>query len=150
MSKTFKIFTCGSGCNHYDNLDWRRKIEIMLRRSTDKDLSFAHPPYYSEYFISSDLHNLNSKDYLAWEQSNIQDSDIVIVNTDGINDSATCFTELAFQLGFIAGLNRLGKNITVIGFGESKIDHPWLSTVFSHTETNMEDAVDYITNLALI
>lgn len=149
MPKSFKIYTCGNGIDSYDDMDWRNKIEVMLRRSTDYDLSFAHPPKYYSYIWDSENNANIVKEGYAWELSNIADCDIVIICTDSIEDSAPCIAELAFDIGYINALNRNGKNIKIISFGEKEIDFPWF-TMATHFENSMENAVDYIANLILV
>lgn len=149
MARSFKIYTCGNGVDFYDDMDWRKKFEAMLRQASEYDLSFAHPPlFYSAYWDSENDSDVSQEGY-AWELSNLSDSDVVVICTDAIEDSAPCLMELAFNFGFINALNRNGKNIKVISFGESKIDFPWFNMI-AHKESSMEDAVDYIANLILI
>ncbi len=149
MSKTFKIFTCGSSFDAYEDKDWRNKFERMLHQSTDKDVTFVHPPYYYEYLDNTELLE-SANAHLKWETNHILNSDVIVINTDRIADSAQCEIELAIELGFILGANRTGRNITVVGFGEKEIEHPWIQSCFSHFEKTMEDTVDYIVNLVLI
>lgn len=148
MAKTFKIYTCGNGTDAYEDMDWRRKFEIMLRESTYCELVFAHPPLYYFYLRNADAETDVDEMY-EWELSHISDCDIVVICTDSLEDTALNMMELAYDLGYINALNRNGKNIKVVAFGKEKLDYSWFN-LKTHTEETMEDAVDYIINLLLI
>lgn len=150
MSKTYQIFTMGTDPDFYDAMDWRWKLESMLRQSTDKSMSYVHPPLLYQYLENCNLQELSAAECLRWETGRLLNSDIVVVNTDSMDDSAICKMELALELGIVFGMNRLGKSITVVGFGSAEPNHPWLKNCFAHFEKKMEDAVDYIVNLALV
>lgn len=79
---------------------------------------------------------------------NIRESDIVIVNLVGVNDSIGTH----YELSTIDAMNSFGnRHIHAIGIGkpDTKI-HPWIELSLLRSEEDYEKAAEYIVNYLLI
>lgn len=146
MGKTYKIYTAGKmgGLTFAQQMDWRIKIENLIREQTDKQITFVHPPMF--YTYDEQLHKTESE-VMSWDISQVKDSDIVIVDLSTISDSIGTH----FELGIAEAMNEFGyKHIHIIGVGKSNTDHPWISLCCLRQEETLEDAAKYIVNHLLI
>ena len=151
--KEYQIYTAGkmSGLGFAEQMEWRTNIERSIRHAlADRDNScivqFVHPPYY--YTYGSDEHK-TEREIKEWDTTRVMQSNIVIVNTDHVNDS----TGTHYELAMCDAINRLTLNhIFVIGVGETKPEdlHPWIAESIMRYEQNIEDAAAYITDYLLI
>lgn len=150
MKKEFKIYTVGKmkGISIKEQNAWRMEIEEAIKYHTDMldiPVQFVHPSWFYEYDRA--FHKTEREVY-EWELNQLADSDIVIVNLDGIEDSVGSHMEL----GFIEALNQYSqRHIYVIAIGKMPEDlHPWLKEVVFRHETNIEDAAEYIVDYLLV
>lgn len=145
--KEFKIYTCGkmNGISYEKQMEWRCKIQELIESKTDKKVTFIHPPLFYGYH---EIMHKSEREVKEWELNQVCDSDIVIVNLDGINESIGSH----FEMGAICGANIVGnKQITVIGVGEVKPEiHPWIGLSFLRHEECLEDAADFIATYLLL
>lgn len=145
--KEYKVYTCGkmSGIPYEKQMDWRYKIEELIKAKTNKSVTFIHPPLFYGYHM--EMHK-SEREVKEWELNQVCDSDIVIVNIDDVNTSIGSH----FEMGAVYGANVAGnKHITVIGFGNSKSEiHPWIDLSFLRFEESIEDAAEYIATYLLI
>lgn len=143
--KTYKIYTAGkmSGLDYDEQMDWRWKIESLVRVMSD-NVIFVHPPRYYRYGAS--LHK-TEREVMLWDLNQIRESDIVVVNLDNIKDTVGTHMEL----GFIEALNQTGnKHIFVVGIGKPDVDHPWLNEVLFRREDTVEKAASFISSYLLV
>lgn len=140
--KTYKIFTSGKmgGLSFHEQMEWREAIQNLITERTEKDIIFVHPPIFYQYKDD----DIESRE---WEISQLQDSDIVIVDLSTIADSIGTHIEL----GIIEAINQTGnKHIYTVGIGKPNIKHPWISLGIFHQEDTLEDAADYITQYLIL
>lgn len=146
MAKVYKIYTAGKmgGLTYEQQMEWRFKIESLIRAATDKSVTFVHPPEFYRYDKSWHKSEIEAK---MWDISQIKDSDIVIVDLSTIDSSIGTHIEL----GVIEGMNEFGyKHIHVIGVGKPNTDHPWIELSLLRQEDTLEAAAEYIANYLLI
>lgn len=151
--KIFKVYTAGkmSGLSFSEQFDWRREIDRLIKDRCE-DLSiptcsvrFIHPPLYYQY---DKCWHQSEKEVKNWELHQVRDSDIVVVNLDGIESSVGTH----FELATVDAVNSFGhKHIFVIGVGNPNQElHPWIELCLHRRESNFEDAAEYIANYLLV
>lgn len=145
--KTYKIYTAGKmfGLSFNEQMEWRLEIERLIKERTDTPLQFIHPPLYFRYDAQE---HKSENEVKQWELSHVRESDIVIVNLNGVNDS----TGTHYELSTIDAMNSFGnRHIHAIGIGESDAKiHPWIELSLLRSEEDYEKAADYIVNYLLI
>ena len=127
-------------------MDWRTKIEVSVKLEYDGDnrIKFIHPPLFFNY----ENHNHKTeKEIFEWEMKQLHDSDIVIVNFDGIDSTIGSHMEL----GAVQGINRFGdRYIYVVGLGEENDLHPWIKESCIRIEKSYSDLARYIIDYLLV
>lgn len=145
--KTYKIYTAGKmfGLSFEEQMKWRWRIEQLIKNRTDTPLQFIHPPLYFRY--DSQEHK-SENEVKQWELNHVRESDIVIVNLNGVNDS----TGTHYELSTVDAMNSFGnRHIHAIGIGKSNTKiHPWIELSLLRSEEDYEKAADYIVNYLLI
>ena len=139
----YKIFTAGKmgGLSHLEQMEWRRKLEELIRLKTDKKITFIHPPLFFDYDFS------DQSAAKEWELNQIMESDIVVFDLSNIKESIGTHIEM----GVIHTVNRFpGKHITTIGIGKPNTDHPWIKSGFFYSVDDIEEAADFIVTYLLI
>lgn len=139
--KRIKIYTAGKmgGLDYGEQMGWRNAVEGAVRGRID-NADFVHPPVF---YNPNDPNAWCTEDEaMEWDLNQIRDSDVVIVNTDTIDDSIGTH----YELGFINAINSFGsKHVYVIGIGLKRELHPWIErSLFKWVET-VDEAADYIT-----
>ena len=145
--KEYKIYTCGkmSGISYEQQMKWRKEIEEHVKGLYDGNdrVKFIHPPQYFNY--ESILHK-TEREILDWEMKQLHDSDIVVVDFNGIDST----TGSHMELGAVQGINRFGDGyIYVIGVGDDSNLHPWIKETCMRIEDNYSDAAKYIVEYLL-
>ncbi len=140
--KHIKIYTTGKmkGTTLTNQVEWRLKFERELRELSmgRTDLIFIHPPFYYNYDNPS---HRNEREVKDWELAQVADSDIVVVNLDGINDSVGSH----FEIAAAEAVNRMtSKNIYIIGIGTEDNLHPWIAESLLRREDDIKSAATYI------
>lgn len=130
------------GLSYDEQMSWRRSLETHLRKGTNKNMIFVHPPMFYQYGSEK-----NEREARAWEINQLKDIDIVVVDLTTISDSIGTHIEF----GIIEAMNEFGyKHIHLIGIGKPNVNHPWIQMgLFKQVDT-LEDATDYIINYLLI
>lgn len=146
--KEFKLYTCGkmSGISYEKQMKWRNDIEMLIRSAYDGNakLTFIHPPLFFNY---DNIYHKTEREILEWEMKQLHDSDIVIVDFDGIEST----TGSHMELGAVQGINRFGdRYIYVVGIGDENNIHPWIRETCIRIEKNYSDAANYIKEYLLI
>lgn len=142
----YKIYTSSkmSGVPYDEQLRWRHELENRIKSLTDVPLRFVHPPLYYNYGVT--LHK-SEREIKEWELAQIKESNIVVVNLDGVNDSVGTH----YELSYIDAINRSYPNhIFVIGIGDDSNIHPWIKESLFRCESNIESAARFITSYLLI
>ena len=145
--KEFKIYTCGrmNGLSYEEQMKWRNAIQEAIELRTDRKVTFIHPPLY--YGYHADLHK-SEREVKEWELKQVCESDVVIVNLDGVMQSVGS----QMELGTVCGANIVSnKQIMVVGFGKSQESvHPWIELSMIRYEEDIIDAADYIAKYLLV
>ncbi len=143
-----KIYTCGkmTGLSYEEQMKWRNEFKKYLCKYIDlygygnitRDIVIIAPPNY--YY--NDCKPSNQKEIQEWGINQVVDSDILLVNLDGLETSIGSLIEI----GVAHGVNCSGnKHIYIVGIGELPDDiHPWIKNSFIHIEPNVKSAADYI------
>ena len=145
-----KIYTAGKmgGLSYGEQMCWREELEMWVNKRVEQYGSrkmprFIHPPLFYSYEKREEK---SDKEVLLWEFGQISQSQIVVVNLDGILSSAGTLMEL----GAVAALNQKSSNyIMVIGIGKA-VDYPWVNEVLLRREDTIEDAATYIARYGLV
>ena len=146
MAKTYKIYTAGkmSGLTFAEQMDWRVRIEKLIREKSDKLITFIHPPMF--YTYGEQLHK-NETEVMEWDISQLKDSDIVIVDLTTISDSIGTHIEL----GVAKAMNEFGyKHIHIVGVGKANTDYPWIPLCLLRQEESLDEAANYIARYLLV
>lgn len=144
--RTYKIFTSGrmGGLSYDKQIGWRRQIEDLIKKKTDKSVVFVHPPMFYQYEENNPQNDIES---MNWEINQLIDSDILIVDLNDISYSIGTHMEL----GIATTVNKIApKNIFIVGVGNPDTNHPWIENCIFHCEGTLEEAADYIVNNLLI
>lgn len=147
MSKIFKIYTVGKmkGISFAEQMEWRLRIESLIKSRTDKTVTFIHPPFFYNY----EQKDYNSeREIKEWELNQVKQCNILIVNLDDINNSVGSH----FEISTAEAVNSMGnKYIYIIGVGKSKEPiNPWIELSLFRNENKFEDAATYIADYLLI
>lgn len=130
------------GLSYDKQMIWRRSIETLLRKRTNKSLIFVHPPMFYQYGDET-----NEREARTWEINQLKDSDIVVVDLTTVSDSIGTHIEF----GIIEAMNEFGyKHIHLIGVGKPNVNHPWIQMGLLKQVDTLEDAADYIINYLLL
>ena len=146
--KEYKIYTCGKmgGLSFEKQMQWRKSIETLIKDKYDGSnvIKFIHPPLYFNY---EQKNHKSEREILDWEMMQLYESDIVIVNLDGIDSTVGSHMEL----GAVQGINRFGnKYIYVVGVGDNYNYHPWIRETCNRIESNLSDVAEYIAEYLII
>lgn len=120
---------------------WRDEVSIILRNKMNyswqpRPLDIFNP---MDYYSPFDERHFTEHEVFNYELNHVRDSNLVIVNLKGINNSIGSALEIyeAFR-----------NHIPVIGYFESSEDiediHPWIGECLDRIEDNTEDLVDYV------
>lgn len=149
--KQYKIYTAGKmgGLSFEKQIEWRLSLEravhnLMQYKEANVQVCFVHPPLFYRY--GENLHK-SEREAMQWDINQIRDSAIVVVNLDQIESSVgTCM-----EMGYIEALNSMSTHhIYVIGIGNSKNHHPWITEIQFRQEPNIDDAARYIVDYLLL
>lgn len=146
MANTYKIYTAGKmgGLPFKEQMAWRKEIENKIRNRSEAKITFVHPPLF--YTYGENLHH-SEREVMVWDLSQVADCDILIVDLSTISSSIGTIMEI----GAAEAINQFGnKHIHVIGVGKPDTSHPWINEAMLRTETNIDDAIDYIVNYLLL
>lgn len=144
MMNRKKIYTAGkmSGLTYDQQMGWRKEVVHQISHAA----KIVNPP---EYYNPLDVNTAEVEmEAMIWDLNQIRDSDIVLVNLDGIDTSIGTHCEI----GFINAINSFGdKHIYLVGFGKDKEElHPWIRMSLFHWEQDLESALDYICRYLLV
>lgn len=135
-----KIYTAGkmSGLTLNEQVGWRNEFASLVE-DLGVSVNVVIPPLYYDPG-DPDAANIEAE-AKEWDLAQIRDSDIVVINLDGIEDSIGTH----YELGYINAINSFGnKHIYVVGFGGKKELHPWIKLTLFHWEPNVIGAADFV------
>ncbi len=134
-----------AGLSFDEQMSWRYEIEDRIKDKTDVSIKFVHPPLYYNH---EEKGYKSQEEIKQWEIAQIRNSDIVIVNLDGINDSVGTH----FELGVIDSMNDFGsRHIHALGIGKLNENiHPWIMETFLRCEDDCEKMAEYVVNYLLV
>lgn len=144
--REFKIYLAGkmSGLSFEKSNEWRRKLKSLIFGRAF--YSQIHPIVVNPndfYNFKATTHK-SEREVMQYDLNHVRNSDIIVVNLDGINTSIGTAMELyaAAQL-----------NIPVLAWGTSEEwenTHPWLKECISRVESDTDDLCDYIFEYYLV
>ena len=140
-----KIYTAGkmSGLTLNKQVSWRNEFASLVE-DLGVSVNVVIPPFYYNPG-DPDAANIEAE-AKEWDLAQIRDSDIVVINLDGIEDSIGTH----YELGYINAINSFGnKHIYVVGFGGNKELHPWIKLTLFHWEPNVIGAADFVAKYLL-
>lgn len=144
--KEYKIYTAGkmAGLSFGEMMDWREKIHKLIKMKADSKIKFIHPP---NYFLPGYYPKENEGKVKEWDINQVRNSDIVIVNLDGVNSSAGTH----FELSMVDAINSMtDRHIFVVSVGEEENGlHPWIADSIHYRAKSFEDAAEYIVTYLL-
>lgn len=139
--KEYKIYTAGkmAGLTYNEMMMWREHIEELVAERTSKIIKFIHPP---KYFLPGNYTKKFEGKVKEWDINQVKNSDIVIVNLDGVNSSAGTH----FELSMVDAINSMtDRHIFVVAVGEEKSGlHPWIEDSIHYRAKSFDDAAEYI------
>ena len=144
--KTYKIYTAGKmgGLPLYQQMEWRMKLEQLVKTQTNEIVQFIHPPMF--YTYGGNKHKTDDE-VREWDLAQVRDSDIVVFDLSTISSSIGTIMELAT----VAAMNQFGnKHIFAVGVGKPDTDHPWIGSCLIRQEDTLEDAARFILDYLLV
>lgn len=142
-----KIYTAGkmAGLTYNQQMEWREKLERLVREKTDKPVTFIQPPKFYSYSYPS---HKTEKEVMDWDLEHLKECDIVAVNLEGVTQSIGTH----FELATANAINQTGhKHIYTIGFNKSDQNlHPWIELSLHRYEETIEQAADYIVEYLMV
>lgn len=141
-----KIYTAGkmSGLTREEQLGWRTEFASLLDDVMGISVKVVNPPlFYDPNDPDASSVEAEAKE---WDLAQIRDSDVVVINLDGIEDSIGTH----YELGYINAINSFGnKHIYVVGFGGKRDFHPWIKLSLFRWEPNVIAAADFVAKFCL-
>lgn len=133
-----------SGLNKNDYCKWRSELtDALIDKSflVGSSIQIINP---TDYFDFEDMDMHLEKEVMQFDLNMVRQSDIVIVNVNGVSSSIGTAIELYEA-------NRL--NIPVIAYTEGDVVddiHPWIENCFSTVQMNKDELVDYIRDFYMV
>lgn len=151
MVQEMKIYMAGgmTGFSLEEQMKWRNQITKAIKFGEydliKNPVFFSPPDYYSPTSISSDMSEIQRKQYeheaMEFELNQLRKSDLVIVNFTNPKSIGTAM-ELMLAKEYripIVGLNKDGTEL-----------HPWLIECCTKIFENMRELVDYVVQFYLM
>lgn len=141
-----RIYTAGrmKGISLEEQMEWRIRLKDELEINWEKKFVYIMPPTFYNY--AQKVHK-TEREVKEWELSQLAKCDVMVVNLDDIEKSIGTITELATA---VAVNNLTDRHIYIIGIGENKDLHPWISDSIFRFEPDVESAAEYISDYLLI
>ena len=133
-----------SGLNKNDYCKWRSELTNVLMIKAcllDSSIQVINP---SDYFDFDNMDRHLEKEVMQFDLNMVRQSDIVIVNVNGVSSSIGTAIELYEA-------NRL--NIPVIAYTEGDVAddvHPWIENCFSTVQMSKDELIDYIRDFYMV
>lgn len=133
-----------SGLCKDDYCKWRSELSDVLMDKAYLIGSRVQIINPADYFDFDDMDRHLEKEVMQFDLNMVRQSDIVIVNVNGVSSSIGTAIELYEA-------NRL--NIPVIAYTEGNVVddiHPWIENCFSTIQMNKNELVDYIYDFYMV
>lgn len=133
-----------SGLNKNDYCKWRSELTNVLMIKAcllDSSIQVINP---SDYFDFDNMDRHLEKEVMQFDLNMVRQSDIVIVNVNGVSSSIGTAIELYEA-------NRL--NIPVIAYTEGDVAddvHPLIENCFSTVQMSKDELIDYIRDFYMV
>lgn len=140
MKNGLTIYLCGkmSGLTYFEMTSWRNLFKSELNKYSDMANYKVNVISPCDYFNFEEQRYQNEQEIMKFDLGLVRNSDIVIVNTNGLNTS----------IGSAIEIYEAWKNdIPVITYdenGDYKSVHPWLKCFITRTDSCMIDICEYI------
>lgn len=138
-----QIYLVGAltGLTHSEMTGWKDEVKTVLDKYSDMANCNINVVTSVDYFSFKDNVKLSDEEIIKINLSSIKDSDIVIVNTNGLTKDVTAMLETyeAWRLG-----------IPVIAYdenGDYKSLHPWLACCITRVQSCITDIGEYVKEL---
>ena len=134
------IYLAGAmtGLSEYEMKAWRKEVKEQIEKYSDSvnyKVNILSPVDF--YNFDDELYQ-SAKEIMEFDLELVSDSDLVIVNTKGLNKSVGSIIEV---------YHAWERRIPVIAYdqdGDYKNVHTWLKCCFRRVETCMSDMAEYI------
>ena len=133
-----------SGLSKNDYCNWRSELENVLNNRANligASIQIINP---AKYFDFDNMDRHLEKEVMQFDLNMVRQSDIVIVNVNGVSSSIGTAIELYEA-------NRL--NIPVIAYTEGNVVddiHPWIENCFSTVQMSKDELIDYIRDFYMV
>ena len=133
-----------SGLNKNDYCKWRSELtDALIDKSfiVGSSIQIINP---TDYFDFEDMDRHLEKEVIQFDLNMVRQSDIVIVNVNGVSSSIGTAIELYEA-------NRL--NIPVIAYTDRDVAddvHPWIENCFSTVQMSKDELIDYIRDFYMV
>lgn len=133
-----------SGLCKNDYCVWRSELTnaLMIKSCLlDSSIQVINP---SDYFDFDNMDRHLEKEVMQFDLNMVRQSDIVIVNVNGVSSSIGTAIEL-YEANLL--------NIPVIAYTEGDVVddiHPWIENCFSTVQMNKDELVDYIRDFYMV
>ena len=134
-----KIYLSGrmSGLSFEEYTGWRKQVISYFNNIDFSDIKIFDPTTYYNY---KNKEHKTEKEIMLFEMRKVRESDVLLVNLNGINKSVGTIFEV---------MEGSYNNKTIIAFGDASKVHPWLLEKIDRVEDNFSDACDYIARFLL-
>mgnify|MGYP000844200546 FL=1 len=127
-----------AGLSIEEQTTWRKFVAAELDKYSDIANYKTNVISPCDYFNFEEPRHQNEQEVMKFDLNLVRDSDIVIVNTNGLNTS----------IGSVIEVYEAWKNnIPVIAYderGDYNLIHPWLKCCFTRVESCVMDMCEYI------
>ena len=133
-----------SGLNKNDYCKWRSELtDALIDKAflVGSSIQIINP---TDYFDFEDMDRHLEKEVMQFDLNMVRQSDIVIVNVNGVSSSIGTAIELYEA-------NRL--NIPVIAYTDRDVEddiHPWIENCFSTVQMSKDELIDYIRDFYMV
>ena len=133
-----------SGLNKNDYCNWRSELtDALIDKSflIGSSIQIINP---TDYFDFEDMDMHLEKEVMQFDLNMVRQSDIVIVNVNGVSSSIGTAIELYEA-------NRL--NIPVIAYTDRDVEddiHPWIENCFSTVQMRKDELINYICDFYMV
>ena len=127
-----------SGLSDFEMTYWRKLIKQELERYSDMANCKINVISPCDYFNFTETRYQNDKEVMKFDLALVKTSDIILVNTSGLNTSIGTAIELYEASKY---------DIPIIAYdehGDYKNVHPWLKCCITRADSCIKDICEYI------
>ena len=146
MSNKLTIYLAGrmGGLTKTEYNTWREVLRKKLEIAAECCNSMIQVINPADYFDFDNIEGHTDKEIMQFDLNMVRQSDIVIANINGINESIGTAIE-------VYEANRL--NIPVIAYTDRDVAddiHPWIENCFSTVQMRKDELIDYIRDFYMV